>query len=72
LEVLMGDKVFKKILVVGCSEKSYQDAVETAIRKAADTLSGLAWFEVREMRGAVKDDKVLEWQATVELAFKVE
>lgn len=34
-EVHMAEKVFKKIQIVGCSEKSYQAAVETAVRKAS-------------------------------------
>jgi len=32
----------------------------------------MAWFEVAELRGAIQDGKVSEWQATVEIAFKVE
>ncbi len=68
----MAGKVFKKIQVVGCSEKSFQAAIEGAVAKAAETLKGLSWFEVRELRGALKNGQVVEWQATVELAFKVE
>jgi len=68
----MAGKVFKKIQVVGCAEKSFQDAIEAAVGKAADTLKGMSWFEVRELRGALKNGQVVEWQATVEIAFKVE
>ena len=68
----MGDKVFKKITVVGCSEKGLEQAISTAVEKAAQTVHGLSWFEVAELRGAIRDSKVTEWQATVELAFKVE
>jgi len=68
----MGDKVFKKIRVVGCSDRSFEHAVELAVAKAAESVHGLAWFEVVEHRGAVADGKVVEWQVTVDVAFKVD
>lgn len=67
----MAEKVFKKIRVVGCSPVSYEKAVEAAVEKAGATLDGLAWFEVVELRGAIGEGKVAEWQATVDLAFKL-
>ncbi len=68
----MGDKVFKKIRVVGCSDRSFEHAVELAVAKAAESVHGLAWFEVVEHRGALSDGKVVEWQVTVDVAFKVD
>ncbi len=68
----MGDKVFKKIRVVGCSDQSFEKAVELAVAKAAESVHGLAWFEVTEHRGAVSDGRVVEWQVTVDVAFKVD
>jgi flavin-binding protein dodecin len=68
----MNEKVFKKIRVVGCSPESYQKAVESAVVKAGASVHGMAWFEVVELRGAIQDGRASEWQATVEIAFKVE
>lgn len=68
----MSDKVYKKVRVVGCSEVSFEKAVELAISKANETLHGISWFEVVEFRGAVKDGKPSEWQATVDLGFKLD
>ena len=67
----MADKVYKKIRVVGCSSASYEKAIETAVKKAAESVEGIAWFEVVEFRGAVDKGKPTEWQATVDVAFKV-
>ena len=67
----MADKVFKKITVVGCSSESYQKAVEFGLSKAGESLRNLAWFEVKEMRGGLGPDGQIEWQATVEVAFKL-
>ena len=68
----MSENVFKKITVVGCSSESYEDAIQAAVRKAAGSLRGLAWFEVQEHRGGLGSDGSIEWQATVEVAFKVD
>jgi flavin-binding protein dodecin len=68
----MSTKVFKKITVTGCSEESYKQAIEAAVAKAGESVHGMAWFEVTEMRGAIQDGKPCEWQATVDVAFKVD
>ena len=65
-------KAYKKIDVVGISDKSLSDAIDTAIEKASDSLHGLAWFEVMEMRGKIDDGKVAEYQATVRIGFKLD
>jgi flavin-binding protein dodecin len=67
----MAGKVFKMIRLVGVSTESYEKAIESAIREAQKTLHGLSWFEVLEWRGAILDDRI-EWQATVEIGFKVD
>jgi flavin-binding protein dodecin len=68
----MGTKVYKKISVTGCSDESYERAIAAAVAKAGESVHGMAWFEVTEMRGAIRDGKPSEWQATVEVAFKVD
>ena len=68
----MADKVFKKIAVTGCSSESYEKAIEAAVNKASESLRGVAWFEVTEFRGGLGADGAIEWQATVEVAFKVD
>ncbi len=67
----MSDRVYKKITVTGCSPESYEKAIETAINKASSSLRGLAWFEVKELRGGIVDG-ALEWQATIDVAFKLD
>ncbi len=41
------DKVYKKVEVVGVSDSSVTDAVETAIARASETIQNISWFEVR-------------------------
>ncbi len=67
----MADTVFKKITVTGCSTESYEKAIESAIEKASQSLHGISWFEVTELRGGIRDG-ALEWQATINVAFKID
>ena len=68
----MAEKVFKKITVTGCSADSYQKAIEAAVEKASESLRGLSWFEVTEFRGGILPDGGLEYQATIDVAFKID
>ena len=65
-------KAFKKIDVVGISDKSLSDAIDSAIEKAHSTVRNLSWFEVDELRGKIEDGKVTEYQATVKIGFKID
>ncbi len=67
----MASKVYKKIRVVGCSTESYEKAIEAAVAKAGESIEEMAWFEVVEHRGAIGDGGVAEYQATVDIAFRV-
>lgn len=68
----MNERVYKKIRVVGCSRESYEQAIRAALSKASGSLHGMAWFEVVEHRGALVDGGVVEWQATLDVAFKLD
>ncbi len=68
----MAERVFKKIAVTGCSSESYEKAISAALEKASESLRNLAWFEVTEFRGGILPDGGLEYQATLNVAFKVD
>ncbi len=68
----MADSVYKKITLVGTSEKSFSDAVVVAIAKAAETVKNMSWFEVVEQRGSIVDGKVQQYQVTLSIGFRVE
>jgi len=65
------DRVYKQIELVGTSTTGFEAAVENAIRRAGETLANLRWFQVRELRGALSEEGVLEYQAIVIIAFEV-
>ena len=68
----MTDHVYKTIELVGSSTTSMEDAVHTAIAKAATTVRNLRWFEVVETRGHIVDGRVGHWQVTVKIGFTLE
>ena len=67
----MPDKTYKIIELVGVSEESIQQAIRNAVARAAESLKGLDWFEMTEVRGLVKDGKVDQFQVTVKVGFRI-
>lgn len=63
---------YKLIDVVGTSPDSLAAAVKNAVAEASKTVRDMSWFEVVEQRGAIRDGKVLEFQVTVRIGFKIE
>jgi len=68
----VNDHVYKITEVTGSSASSLEDAVNSAVTRAAKTLRDLRWFEVREMRGHIENGKVAHWQVTIKLGFTLE
>lgn len=63
---------YKSIELVGTSEESFEDAVESAVARAAETMHGLRWFEVLEQRGHVDGGDVTEYQVKLEVWFHLD
>lgn len=66
------NKVFKLIELTGTSSTSIEEAVNTALVKASASVRNMRWFEVVEVRGAIDENKVNQWQVTVKVGFAVE
>jgi flavin-binding protein dodecin len=68
----MSNHVYRLTEVVGSSSTSIDDAIRTAIRKAAQTVRNIEWFEAQEVRGQVVDGDVAYFQVRVKIGFRVE
>lgn len=64
--------VYKQIQLTGSSPDSIEDAVQTAIAKAHETVHNIQWFKVVETRGQVLEGKVAHWQVTIDLGFTLD
>lgn len=67
-----GNHSYKIIEVVGSSEQGSDDAIRNAVKDAARTLDNLDWFEVVEQRGHIEGGKVVHFQVTLKLGFRIE
>jgi flavin-binding protein dodecin len=68
----MANSVFKKIQVVGTSPNSYAEATANAVARLAESEKNMSWFEVAELRGAIRDGKIHEFQVTLNVGIKVD
>jgi flavin-binding protein dodecin len=68
----MSHHVYKTIELTGSSTSGIEDAVNTAVAKASETVRNMQWFEVIETRGHIHDGKVAHWQVTLKVGFTLE
>jgi flavin-binding protein dodecin len=68
----MSNHVYKILEITGSSPTGIEEAVNTAVAKASETVRNMQWFEVVETRGHIEDGKVAHWQVTVKVGFTLE
>jgi flavin-binding protein dodecin len=64
--------VVKVIELVGTSNRSWQEAVENAIERAARTIRNVQGVDVLGWTGTVEGKKIVEYRANVKISFLVE
>jgi flavin-binding protein dodecin len=68
----VSDHVYRLSEIVGSSPTSVDDAIRTAISKAAQTVRNIEWFQTEEVRGQVVDGEVAYFQVRLKVGFRVE
>ncbi|MDY7117749.1 dodecin [Halomonas sp. SSL-5] len=68
----MSNHVYKHVELTGSSEEGIQQAIESAITKANESLHGMRWFEVIDTRGHVEHGRVSHWQVTLKVGFTLD
>jgi dodecin len=68
----MQEHVYKIIQLAGSSDKSIEDAVQTAIQRASKTLKNLRWFEIVETRGHIENGRVAHYQVALKVGFTLD
>jgi flavin-binding protein dodecin len=65
--------VVKVVELVGESTTGWEDAVQTAVRQASQTIRNISGVHVKNMTGTVDSEgNIVEFKANVELAFAVD
>jgi flavin-binding protein dodecin len=72
LGVAMNDHIYKIIELTGTSTKSIEEAINNALKRASETLHGLRWFEMKEVRGDIDHAAVKHWQVTIKVGFTLD
>ena len=67
----MQEKIYKLIELVGVSSESIEDAIQSAISRANQTLKNLDWFEVTETRGLIQEGKINQFQVKLKVGFRL-
>ena len=65
-------RVAKVTELIGHSDKGWQEAAEMAVMEASKTIRGITGIEVRHLTGKVKDGKIVEYRADIQIAYGVE
>ncbi len=63
--------VVKVIQLIGSSKKGWQEATQDAIDEAARTIKNIQSVHVKRCTAKVKDNKIAEYRAVVNVAFVV-
>jgi flavin-binding protein dodecin len=67
----MPSNTYKVIELVGTSDVGVTEAIKTAVDKAAETLKGLDWFEVQQIRGHIDNQQIQWFQVDLKIGFRV-
>ena len=65
------DHTYKIVELVGSSSDGIEQAIENAVGRAGQTLRGLDWFEVKEIRGNIQEGKIAWYQVKLGIGFRV-
>ena len=65
------EHTYKVIELVGSSAESTEKAIENAVGRANQTIKGLDWFEVKEIRGNIQDGKIAWYQVKLAIGFRI-
>ena len=63
--------VLKVIELLASSEKSWEDAVRSAVKTAGQTVKGIRSVYVQDQSAVVKENKVIEFRVNVKITFEI-
>ena len=58
--------------MIGSSKKGWQEAVENAVERAAETIRNIKGIDVLSWTAKVEDNKILDYRVNVKISFAVE
>lgn len=68
----MSHHTYRVTEIVGTSHEGIDDAIRNGISRASQTLRGLDWFEMTEVRGHIVDGDIEHYQVGLKVGFRLE
>ncbi|MBB4986887.1 MULTISPECIES: dodecin [Streptomyces] len=68
----MSNHTYRVTEIVGTSTEGLDEAIRNGIQRASQTLRGLDWFEVTQVRGHLVDGSIEHYQVGLKVGFRLE
>ena len=68
----MANHVYRVTEIVGTSPEGVDAAIRAGIERARQTLHGLDWFEVTEIRGHLVEGSIAHYQVGLKVGFRLD
>ncbi|WP_340557832.1 dodecin [Streptomyces sp. GSL17-111] len=68
----MSEHTYRVTEIVGTSHEGLDAAIRNGLGRAAQTLHGLDWFEVTQIRGNIEDGRVEHYQVGLKVGFRLD
>lgn len=68
----MSHHTYRVTEIVGTSHEGLDDAIRNGISRASQTLRGLDWFEVTQVRGNIVDGQIEHYQVGLKVGFRLD
>ncbi|MFD3531058.1 dodecin [Streptomyces sp. NPDC058664] len=68
----MSNHTYRVTEIVGTSTEGVDEAIRNGIDRASQTLRGLDWFEVTQVRGHIVDGSIEHYQVGLKVGFRLE
>ncbi|MER7910354.1 dodecin [Streptomyces sp. NPDC003444] len=68
----MSNHTYRVTEIVGTSTEGVDQAIRNGIERASQTLRGLDWFEVTQVRGHLVDGSIEHYQVGLKVGFRLE
>ncbi|WP_030675748.1 dodecin [Streptomyces sp. NRRL B-1347] len=68
----MSEHTYRVTEIVGTSHEGVDQAIRNGITRASQTLRGLDWFEVTQVRGHIEDGQIKHFQVGLKVGFRLE
>ncbi|ALC19053.1 dodecin [Streptomyces pristinaespiralis] len=68
----MSNHTYRVTEIVGTSPDGVDQAIKNGISRASQTLRGLDWFEVTQVRGHIVEGRIEHYQVGLKVGFRLE